>query len=175
MRTFRELFARIDASPKEKHILRTFNQSHRLDGKAKSVRELAESLGFSVRKVPMPAGMAGRLFQDGFSENGFEIQVNEKATRTTQRWAVLHEMGHYFMGHVRKDDLLAHDLFLDRAGTAFYADPKEETEANQFAAVLLFGDGSLEAARSLHGENVEALARVFGVSLQTAKIAMKQF
>ena len=175
MRTFRDLYMTIDASGEARDKLRKFNLSQAEGGKAKSVKNLALSLGFSVRVLKLPAGMAGRLVRDAFSDNGFEIQVNETQTRESQRWAVLHEMGHYFLRHVDRSDYLAVDMFLDRSSRAFYVNDNEEREANEFAAIILYGDGALEAAKSLHGADVQNLARVFGVSTRSIEIAFKQF
>ncbi|PXW70613.1 Zn-dependent peptidase ImmA (M78 family) [Loktanella sp. PT4BL] len=175
MRTFKELFRAIDGDGDARHKLRSFNISQRLDGKAKSVKLLAESLGFSVRAMELPRGMAGRLVRDAFSDNGFEIQVNQSYSVQSQRWAVLHEMGHFFRKHVDRSDYLAADMFLDRSSEAFYVDQKEEVEANEFAAVVLYGDGALEAAKSLHGANTTKLAKVFGVSEKSIEYALKKF
>ncbi len=171
MRTFRVISGDGDARDK----LRKFNLSQRLDGKAKSVKSLAESLGFSVRPMALPRGMAGRLVRDAFSDNCFEIQVNQHHSVQSQRWAVLHEMGHFFRMHVDRSDYLAADMFLDRSNAAFYVDTKEEQEANEFAAVVLYGDGALEAAKSLHGSDTTKLAKVFGVSEKSIEFALKKF
>ncbi|WP_224823579.1 ImmA/IrrE family metallo-endopeptidase [Cognatishimia sp. MH4019] len=176
MRTFKQLFATVRerANGDQRKAMRDFNFSQRLDGKAKSVKELAENLGFSVTLVSLRRGISGRLVQDPFSDNGYEIQVNKNQSKEAMRWTVLHEMGHFFL-HSDRSDPLADPLYLDRSDEAFYVDQKQEAEANHFAAVLLFGDGSLEAAVSLHGKDIRKLARVFGVSEKTIEIALKQF
>ena len=90
------------------------------------------------------------------------------------RWAVLHEMGHYFL-HIDRNDPLADPMYLDRSDNAFYVDVSEEREANQFAEVILFGDGSLAAARSLYADDMAKLVRHFGVSEAVLKIAMERY
>lgn len=174
MKSLRDIFRQIKADGDARHILRNFNMSVSLHGKAQSVRKLAEDLGFDVQRSRLPRGMAGRLMQDSFAENGYRIEINETLSITAQRFAVLHEIGHYFL-HQDHGDPLAGASFLDRSGETFYIDPTEEREANQFAATLLFGDGALKAARSLHGDDVQILARYFGVSDETLKIGLKQF
>jgi len=174
MKNMRDLFARIPADGETRHVLRQFNLSPKVRQKAKSVKELAETLGFSVSKRKLPHGMAGRLVADPFSDNGYGIEVNERHSVESQRWTVLHEMGHYFL-HADRSDPLAFDMHLDRSNSAFYVDQVEEREANDFAAILLFGDGALAAVHSLYGGNIEMLRRHFGVSERTLRIAIKQF
>ncbi|MCX8953801.1 ImmA/IrrE family metallo-endopeptidase [Ruegeria sp. NA] len=174
MKTLRELFKRLPTNGAVRDALRKFNLAPKVNGKAKSVKELAESLGFAVERRRLPAGMAGRLVQDPFSDNGYCIEVNEAHSVESQRWSVLHEMGHFFL-HATHNDPLADPLYLDRSGYAFYVDTRQEVEANEFAAVLLFGDGALAAAMGLYGNNLKKLSKHFGVSEITIRIAMKQF
>lgn len=173
-RSLRELFPKIGPDEKARHLIRSFNMAPNVDGKAKSVKYLAQSLGFDVEQCHLPRGMAGRLVRDGFAENGFRIEVNKLLPVTNQRWAVLHEMGHYYL-HSDRRDFLAPDMHLDRSELAFYLDLNQEREANAFAACLLFGDGSLEAAKGLRGMNVPAIARQFGVSEAVVKIGLRDF
>ncbi|WP_282118361.1 ImmA/IrrE family metallo-endopeptidase [Ruegeria atlantica] len=174
MRSLRDLFLRLPANGNVRDAIRKFNLSPKVNGKAKSVKELAETLGFSVERRKLPGGQAGRLVQDPFSDNGYCIEVNEAHSVESQRWSVLHEMGHFFL-HANHNDPLAEPLYLDRSNSAFYVDTRQETEANQFAAVLLFGDGALGAAIGLHGRDTKRLSRHFGVSEKTIRVAMKQF
>ena len=174
MNSLRDIFKVLPADGKARHLLRIFNMAPSIDGKAKSVKALAEALGFDVQLLALPKGMAGRLVQDAFAENGYRIEINERLTVQAQRFAVLHEIGHYFL-HVDRTDPLGNPAYLDRSGSAFYVDLKQEREANEFAATLLFGDGALAAARSLHGDNIPKLAMYFGVSDKTIEIAFKQF
>ncbi len=111
---------------------------------------------------------------DAFSETGYRIEVNRNQTVQAQRWAVLHEMGHYFL-HSDHNDVLADPMFLDRSGETLYFDKVEEREANQFAAVVLFGDGALRAAVGIYGKDIQRIAHHFGVSVRAVEIAMKQF
>lgn len=174
MKNLRDLFKRLPPDGEVRHLLRSFNLAPEVDGKAKSVKELAQRLGFDVERLRLPAGMAGRLVQDAFSSNGCRIEVNERLSVQAQRWAVLHEIGHFFF-HVDRDDFLAGPSYLDRSAFAFYVEPVQEKEANEFAAVLLFGDGALAAARSRYGDDLTLLARHFGVSEKAIEIALKQF
>lgn len=174
MNSFRDLFARICADGEARHALRSFNLAPNVDRKARSVKELAEKLGLTVVLRSLPRGMAGRLVQDAFSKSGYMIEINDRHSREGQRWAVLHELGHYFL-HVDRSDPFAFTEHLDRSEFAFYQTPEKEREANQFAAVLLFGDGALAGAVGLYGQDIDKLAKHFGVSRQAIEIALKQF
>jgi Zn-dependent peptidase ImmA (M78 family) len=60
-------------------------------------------------------------------------------------------------------------------GDAFYLDVKSETEADDFADCLLFADGSLAAAYSLHSGRIDQLAHYFGVTEKMITVALKKF
>lgn len=174
MKTLRELFRSLPEDAKLRHMLRQFNLAQSVNNRALSVRDFAVSLGFDVVRIPLPRGQAGRLERDAFAANGFRIEVNSSNSIESQRWAVMHEVGHW-LRHIRSNDLLADAMFLDRSTAAFYEDPRQEREANEVAAVLFFGDGVLEAAAALHDYNVATLAKRFGLSEQTIQIGLEQF
>jgi Zn-dependent peptidase ImmA (M78 family) len=144
------------------------------DQKAASVKQLAESLGVDVRTCNLPKGMAGRLVSDPFSVSGYCIEVNEGHDVRSRRYTVLHELGHFFL-HLDRSNPLAPTMHLNRSDDEFYFDTKAEYEANDFADVLLFGDGSLHAAFSLYGGKIDQLAHYFGVTENIICVALKKF
>ena len=174
IRSLRELFARIPSSEgRVRHLLRNFNFGMVKDGRMPSVRDLAIQLGFDVLLCEMPRSERGRLVKDGFSENGYRIEVNSADDVRTRRWTVLHEIVHWLLH--RDDDVFAFDKF--RAGKMHFYDAdqlREEREANEFAEALIFGDGALDAAIGLWGDDLEQLAKYFGVSKQTLGIALNK-
>lgn len=178
MRSLRDIFAKLPADGQIRHELRRFNLSPAVDRKAKSVKDLAISLGFNVdRRLDLPKGMNGRLVKDAFSENGYCVEVNGRLSVEAQRWAVLHELGHFYL-HAEHEDFLDEIRHYDPSefNTFYRSDQKkEEREANQFAEVLLFGDGALEAANTLYRGNLERMCHHFGVTENVLRIAMKRF
>ena len=124
-------------------------------------------------RVPLAFGKSGYLEEDAFAASGYRIAVNSKLPIEKQRWTVLHEIGHYLLH--RSGDRMFQREFLDRSKSSFYASPKEETEANAVADVLLFGDGALEAAPSLYRGDVNLLARHFGVTARIIEIALQKY
>lgn len=173
-KSLREVFAHLPQFGEARNILRRFNSSFHQNGQASSVKDLALELGFNVSQVDGLGSMTGRLVQDPFSDNRYCIEVNKHHSLLARRWAVLHEIGHYFL-HVDLTDPLMDDMAFDASGQNFYVDTEHEVEANAFASVLLFGDGSLEAACSFYGKNKRALAQFFGVSERVIEIAMRQY
>jgi Zn-dependent peptidase ImmA (M78 family) len=138
-----------------------------------SVVKLANALGFDVELVSMTASERGRLVRDPFASNGFRIEVNDADDVCTRRWTVLHEIAHGLL-HAN-DDLLAAPKY--RAGYMHFYDADErrnEREANAFAEALVFGDGALEGALGLYGQDREKLAKHFGVTPKTLSIALQK-
>jgi len=174
MKSLRELFrlTNLDADVRDK--LRMFNMSAQLHGKARSVKELAESIGLSVIERDLQPGHNGLLERDAFSDSGYAIVVNRRIGVRAKRFAALHELCHYLL-HTDKEDYFAEPINFDLSGGTFYLDTFEERQANEAAETLLFGDGALEAARGLFGSNVAHLAKAFGVTENVMKIAMKRF
>ncbi|WP_147094933.1 ImmA/IrrE family metallo-endopeptidase [Roseovarius sp. TE539] len=174
MRSLRDLFAKLPADGVLRHALRQFNLAPGRLGKAVSVRELAESLGLDVYQVELPKGMAGRLVSDPFSDSGYAIEVNRQHSVLSRRYTVLHEIGHFLL-HADVTDPLADAMLLSRSDDEFYFNQSQEWEANNVADVLLFGDGALAAAVSLHRGDVKKLAKYFGVTENMIRVAMRKF
>lgn len=174
MKTLRELFRKLPSDGKLRDSLRSFNLQTHSRGKATSVKQLAETLGVVVHQVALPRGMAGRLVSDPFADSGYAIEVNTIQSVQSKRFTVLHELGHYLL-HLDRSDPFAEPMYLDRSTEQFYFDEAQEREANDVADVLLFGDGTLEAAISLHGNDPDRLAHLFGVTPKMIEIAIKKF
>lgn len=175
MKRMSDLLSKLPVDGDVRHKLRMFNLSARARDKAASVKELAESLGVDVRQLEMPKRFAGRLVQDPFSDSGFAIEVNQSHDVRVRRFTVLHELGHLLLGHVDRTDPLGGPVHLNRGAEEFYYDLDAEKEANDFADVLLFGDGALEAAYSLHGGEIGRISTYFGVTPNMVLVALKKF
>ena len=170
----RDVMKELPPDGETRNAIRDFNLAPQTDGKARSVRDLAVTLGFDVSRVSHLGKMSGRLVQDAFAENGFLIEVNKHHSIQAQRWAVLHEIGHFFL-HIVKNDPFAVNMAFDASGETFYVDMNDEIEANSFAEAVLFGDGALKAANSFYGGNNKKTAHRFGVSERVIQIARRRF
>jgi Zn-dependent peptidase ImmA (M78 family) len=153
-----------------RHKFRQFTLNPRVNGRARSVRAFAEDVGFAVTIGELSDGVNGKLLPDAWSENGFGIVVSSRISTEAQRFAVLHEMGHFFR-HTDHDDPFAEEHF-DPSNTVFYEDMAKEREANEFAEALLFGNAQLTAAVGLIGYNIPQLAKYFGVTANVLEIAI---
>lgn len=173
IRNLREIFRRMPENAEFRHLLRNFNWGMCGRGSPPSVKALAEQMGFDVVLSDLPRNIRGRLTTDPFAVNGYAIEVNRRDDVTVRRWTVLHEMMHFLLH--KPDDPFAFDMH--RAGGGHFYDQdqmRQERDANASVEGLVFGDGALKAAISLHGENKERLCRHFGVSEKTLEIALSK-
>ncbi|MFP4327352.1 MAG: ImmA/IrrE family metallo-endopeptidase [Paracoccaceae bacterium] len=175
MKTLRELFLKLPYDGFVRNQLRDFNLSSGRGRKAPSVKNLAESFGVEIRQIRMPMSFAGRLVADCFTRSGFAIEVNDRHSVESRRFTVLHELGHMLLGHVDATDIFLAPAHLNRGEDEFYIDATQEHEANAFADVLLFGDGAIESAYSLHHGDRKRLAYVFGVTKPMVEIAIRKY
>ena len=156
-----------------RHAVRQFVLNTRTNNHARSVKAFAEEIGFVVDEVDLPHGMNGRLVPCSWSDTGYRIEINKKLSVQAKRFAVLHEVAHYFL-HIDHHDPLPAIEHFDPSGSTFYIDAKAEREANEFAEALLFGAGQLGAAVGLFGEKIDELARYFGVTEKVVAIALSK-
>lgn len=150
---------------------RKFTLSPQVANRARSVARFAEDLGFGVSIVDLAPGMNGRLVRDTWSETGYGIEVASSIGVKARRFAVLHEMGHYYR-HTKHDDPLTDVEHFDLSGATFYVDQQSEREANEFAEALLFGDAQLAAAVGLCGPDLPVLSNYFGVTERQVGVAL---
>jgi Zn-dependent peptidase ImmA (M78 family) len=134
---------------------------------------LAAKLGISVEPMWLNDDMSGALVMVG--PDKYEIHVNALHPQTRQRFTIAHELGHYvyhraLLGEGVNDNrayrtTTADKLFNPRIG------PKQETEANRFAASLLM---PMEAVERLRGQGMSAadMARHLGVSQHAMSIRL---
>lgn len=180
IQSIRDVFAKAAgrANGDVRHKLRNFNFGmSSSDCAIPSVKALAESLGISISEENLPRNVRGYLAPDTWAESGYRIVTNSKDDITTKRFTVLHEIGHWLL-HPRGDFLAAdvNRASLDADVTHLYdeTEVRQEREANEFAEALIFGDGALEAALTLYGEDKAKLCRHFGVGEKTLEIALRK-
>lgn len=141
-----------------------------------SIERLADRLGLFVIEAELEAGLDGYLDHDPRhgSRSGYVIYINRELNTPRKRWTLAHELGHYFLHKDEMEKTLELSVHRHRGKLDNLYDEDRELEANNFAEDLFFGNGALEAAVSLHGRNVQHLARrVFGVPEQSVEIALR--
>lgn len=132
---------------------------------------LASRLGIAIERCWMDDDVSGALIRNA---NGtYTIEVNSLHPETRQRFTIAHELGHFvhhrhLLGNGVNDNLAyrtdrEHEYFNGRIG------PRQETEANKFAASLLMpADVVNEMKRT--GIPVDAMAEHLGVSRHAMSI-----
>ncbi|HYK53710.1 MAG TPA: ImmA/IrrE family metallo-endopeptidase [Candidatus Eremiobacteraceae bacterium] len=129
---------------------------------------IVKHFGASVREVKLDADLSGMLVRDGALKI---ITVARGHHQHRKRFTIAHELGHLVM-HPGRPYIAesAHVVRVDRrVNAAGLADPREEYEANQFAAALLMPRTLVEEQWNRHaGEDadrtIDGLASRFQVS-----------
>ena len=141
------------------------------------VEDIIRELGIQYRNIPMPAGQSGYIEH----ENGrYTITVNASESAHRQRFTAAHELAHY---------LLHRDLLVERGGLARHSDslfgefapsnppqpfsPTHEVEANKLAAQIIMPRDAVSSAFEPFLDNVDEVAKRFGVSRQAMAIRLK--
>lgn len=128
------------------------------------VEGLAKALGIKVRLFRMPSDVSGALICD--EDGSYRIHVNSEHPLTRRRFTIAHELGHYVLHRA----LIGRGVNDNRAyrttkGEYYNPEigPKQETEANRFAASLLMPQELIDRLQE-HGMGVDAMARALEVS-----------
>ncbi len=139
----------------ELRLLRDFQREP-----TKSIKELAEAVGVPVLLVDMPAGKTAYLskgvsFDD---DSGYVIYVNKRCSKEEMRWAVAHELGHYFLHRGNRGPFDGHfnlqsDLY------EYFTIESEEWEANNFAEDLFLAPTRLNVLSKSGVVDADAIAR----------------
>ena len=137
------------------------------------VESLARELGVKVNQSFLDPDISGELVSRG--DDLFEINVNARNSPTRQRFTIAHELGHY----VYHRDLIGEGLDDDRAYRSTDAGryhnkdigPREETEANKFAASLLMPKHLIDQLLN-EGLSVPEMASRLQVSEQAMAIRL---
>lgn len=129
------------------------------------VEGLASDLGLRVNFSFLDPTVSGELRR--VSEDRYEINVNARDPETRQRFTIAHELGHF----INHRDLIGDGIDDDRAYRSTSAGryhntrigPKQETEANRFAASLLMPNNIISDLKS-EGLSRREVAKRLGVS-----------
>ena len=129
------------------------------------VEGLAMDLGITVNYAYLAPEISGELVQTDSKD--YEININAEDPHTRQRFTLAHEIGHF----VYHRDLIGDGLDDDRAyrstATGSYHNkrigPRQETDANKFAASLLMPQSLIDQLRE-EGCDRAAMADRLGVS-----------
>lgn len=134
------------------------------------VEGLALALGTGVRSAYLPPNISGMIRK--VNDDYFEITANATHPETRRRFTIAHEIGHFVLhrsliGDGNVDDAAYRS---DGSVTNNRIGPKEEAEANQFAANLLMPSAFIKKLRSKFSP--DDLAAKFNVSKGAMKIRL---
>lgn len=116
---------------------------------------------FSIKVIPydnFPDSISGTIITN--EDGSVTIGVNSKNSKVRQRFTIAHEMGHFFLGHDIKSQIV--DDHLDKS-------TDREKEANKFAAELLMPK-NLFINDIKNKISIPELAKKYNVSEQSVSI-----
>lgn len=137
------------------------------------VESLPAMLGIKMKTAFLQSGISGMLERDGDS---FLVTINAADPDTRQRFTLAHELGHYMLHRHLVGDGLDDDRAYRSTEIGKYHNtligPKEETEANKFAANLLMPRDAIARQRDRLASDVLQMANLFGVSEHAMSIRL---
>lgn len=124
---------------------------------------LARRLGIYVKTQSLPDKQSGYIRKE--LSGDFTVGINRNDGELRQRFTLAHELGHYFL----------HSDLLEPGGSHFdrlysghndsgVLSPRDETQANKFAATLLMPKSHVQREWTNHRPHHWRLAKQFGVS-----------
>ncbi|MCK5416357.1 ImmA/IrrE family metallo-endopeptidase [Candidatus Parcubacteria bacterium] len=123
--------------------------------------------------------ISGIIYFDA-KDKTFNIFVNKSKPETRIQFTIAHELGHYFLHQdyiVKKEAIVDDDNSLDGNNILFRTDIYErnklETEANNFAAILIMPTKYIRKAWDKL-QSVEECAKVFNVSVSAMSIRLEK-
>jgi Zn-dependent peptidase ImmA (M78 family) len=137
-----------------------------------NVEAAAQSLGVEVRQAYLDQNISGQI--EKLPDGRYRITVNAADVLTRQRFTIAHELGHFvfhrpLIGNGVDDDRAyrstsAGQYFNTRIG------PKQETEANRFAANLLMPKHLIDHLKARGIISTEDLAKALSVSVPAMRV-----
>jgi Zn-dependent peptidase ImmA (M78 family) len=132
---------------------------------AVDVVRLPSMLGIKLHYAFLSDGISGMIEKIGES---FQLTLNANDPYTRQRFTLAHELGHYMLHRHLIGDGVDDDRAYRSTDVGKYHNtaigPKEETEANRFAANLLMPRLAINEHWSKEGATVSQMAQLFEVS-----------
>jgi predicted transcriptional regulator len=132
---------------------------------------IARELGIEVREVPLPKNVSGKIKNLGGSPQQFSIWLNASHHTNRKRFTLAHELAHYLLHRNEFVEITDNTLFRQDGGTL---DDAKERQANQMAANILMPYPQIKVQPRHVRNDLNALSRYFGVSLDAMRIRMEQ-
>jgi Zn-dependent peptidase ImmA (M78 family) len=137
------------------------------------VNGLVIALGVMQERAFLPPDISGMIERRG---GGYVITVNALDSITRQRFTTAHELGHYMLHRDRIGDGIADDRAYRSSSSGKYRNtrigPREETQANAFAANVLMPFDLIERLKKEGYRTPSELAKRLVVSEQAMAIRL---
>ena len=137
------------------------------------VEGIPQKLGIGFNTAYLSQEISGMLER---LESGFVITVNALDPLTRRRFTLAHELGHYMLHRHLIGDGLDDDRMYRSTDKGKYHNtligPRQETEANRFAANLLMPKSLIDRYRMQFDDDVEEMASLFQVSRHSMSIRL---
>ena len=157
----------IDQKDIENKALRVL-EDYKIEKPVVDVAKIAKALGIEIKEINMPKGYEEVA---GFYDKQNKIIYVEKNDPPQRKlFSIAHELGHVFLGH-------QHATVLYRITREDQKYPKEESEANSFAAHLLMPDHMIHYYMdryALTKSDYQKLANIFGVPVSSMKYTLER-
>ncbi len=135
------------------------------------VFSIIKDMGLVFERFPMEDNLSGYIQNTG---SGYTIAVNSNHYLVRQRFTAAHELGHYiYHRHLIGDGVDDNRAYRSAEGGKFYntlIGPRQETQANQFAANLLMPQHLIAALKKQGHRDPDLLAEMLAVSKPAIRI-----
>ena len=139
-----------------------------------AVQELCGELGVRVHTAYLDPDISGMLESKGHGKYLIIVNASDRATR--QRFTVAHELGHYILHRSLIGDGIDDDRAYRSTNKGKYHNtnigPREETEANKFAADVLMPWALIKRFKDTYNGPSEDLASTLATKFQVSLQAM---
>lgn len=129
------------------------------------VQALAQSFGIKTTRLPLSGERSCVLKHT--DHEGWAIEVNALYHPTRQRFAIAHQLGHYFLHRTQQAQFETREFFHQAPETGMHA------EANLFALRLLMPEADFRAQRDRLDGSIEGMAKHFQVSSLAVRFRAK--
>lgn len=137
------------------------------------VEDIPQKLGLEYKEVYLSNEISGMI---ECTDLRFSIRINASDPKTRKRFTLAHELGHYMLHRHLIGDGLDDDRAYRSTEAGKYHNthigPREETEANRFAASLLMPRDLIKRHRDDLHDDTEKMADLFQVSRQSMSIRL---
>ncbi|MGR3465105.1 ImmA/IrrE family metallo-endopeptidase [Limimaricola sp.] len=139
-----------------------------------NIEGIVRALGIQLnKKAKLDESISGQL--ERLPSGDFAISANKSDHYYRQRFTIAHELGHYMLhSHLIEDGVDDNKAYRSDPTGNFYNEsigPKEETQANRFAAQILMPKSKILGAVKA-GESIDKLAKDFQVSKRAMEIRL---